>query len=64
MASRENFFKAHWDWLAMGGGIAVLIVSMAVLISRLGMSPEDGALRCEMRLKAAKPAHEGVPPPT
>ena len=62
MASRENFFKAHWDWLAMGGGIAVLIVSMAVLISRLGMSPEDGALRCEMRLKAAKPAHEGVPP--
>ena len=62
MASKENFFKAHWDWLAMGGGIAVLIVSMAVLISRLGMSPEDGALRCEMRLKAAKPAHEGVPP--
>ena len=62
MASKENFFKAHWDWLAMGGGIAVLIVSMAVLISRLGMSPEDGALRCEMRLKAAKPANEGVPP--
>ena len=25
MASKENFFKAHWDWLAMGGGIAVLI---------------------------------------
>ena len=25
MASKENFFKAHWDWLAMGGGIAVLL---------------------------------------
>ena len=62
MASRENFFKAHWDWLAMGGGVAVLILSIAVLAGRLGMSPEDGALRCEMRLKAAKPAHEGVAP--
>ena len=62
MASKENFFKAHWDWLAMGGGIAVLALSLAVLAGRLGMSPEDGALRCEMRLRAAKPAHEGVSP--
>ena len=62
MASKENFFKAHWDWLAMGGGVAVLILSVIVLVGRLGMSPEDGALRCEMRLKAAKPSHEGVAP--
>ena len=62
MASKENFFKAHWDWLAMGGGIAVLAFSLVVLAGRLGMSPEDGAMRCEMRLKAAKPAHEGVAP--
>ena len=62
MASKENFFKAHWDWLAMGGGVAVLVFSLAVLAGRLGMSPEDGAMRCEMRLRAAKPAHEGVAP--
>ena len=62
MASKENFFKAHWDWLAMGGGVAVLAASLAVLMGRLGVSPEDGAMRCEMRLKAAKPAHEGVAP--
>jgi hypothetical protein len=62
MASKENFFKAHWDWLAMGGGIAVLVASVAVLAGRFGLSPEDGAMRCEMRLKAAKPAHEGVAP--
>ena len=62
MASKENFFKAHWDWLAMGAGVAVLVVSAAVLAGRMDISPEDGALRCEMRLKAAKPAHEGVPP--
>lgn len=61
MASKENFFQAHWDWLAMGCGIAVLIVSLVVLAGRLGVSPEDGAMRCEMRLRAAKPAHEGVP---
>ena len=46
----------------MGGGVAVLILSVIVLVGRLGMSPEDGALRCEMRLKAAKPSHEGVAP--
>ena len=62
MASKENFFKAHWDWLAMGGGVAVLAFSLVVLVGRLGVSPEDGAMRCEMRLKAAKPAHEGVAP--
>lgn len=62
MASKENFFKAHWDWLVMGAGVAVLLLSLVVLVGRLDVSPEDGALRCEMRLKAAKPANEGVPP--
>ena len=62
MASKENFFREHWDWLATGGGVAVLAASLVVFLGRLEMSPEDGALRCEMRLKAAKPAHEGVAP--
>ena len=61
MASKENFFKAHWDWLVAGAGLLALAASAAMFASRLGLSPEDGALRCEMRLKAAKPAHEGVP---
>ena len=61
MASKENFFKAHWDWLVAGAGIVVLAVSAAVFVGRLGPSPADGAARCEMRLKAARPAHEGVP---
>jgi hypothetical protein len=62
MASKENFLKAHWDWLVMGAGAAVLLLSLVVMIGRLDVSPEDGALRCEMRLKAAKPANEGVAP--
>lgn len=61
MASKENFFKAHWDWIVAGAGLLALAASAAVFVGRLGLSPEDGALRCEMRLKAAKPAHEGVP---
>ena len=61
MASKENFFKAHWDWLVAGAGIAALLASAAIFAGRIGLSPEDGAMRCEMRLKAAKPAHEGVP---
>ena len=61
MASKTNFFTAHWDLLLAGAGLALLIVSAVVFAGRLGMSPEDGAMRCEMRLKAAKPAHEGVP---
>ena len=60
MASKENFFKAHWDWLVAGAGLALLAASAALFAGRLGTSPEDGARRCEMRLKAAKPAHEGV----
>ena len=61
MASKENFFKAHWDLLVAGAGILVLAASAAVFVGRLGTSPEDGVARCEMCLKAAKPAHEGVP---
>ena len=61
MASKENFFKAHWDWLVAGAGIAALLASAALFAGRIGQSPEDGAMRCEMQLKAAKPAHEGVP---
>ena len=61
MASKENFFKAHWDWLVAGAGIVALALSGVVLVGRLGLSPQDGAMRCEQRLKAAKPAHEGVP---
>ena len=61
MASKENFFKTHWDWFVAGAGLLALAASAAVFVGRLGLSPEDGALRCEMRLRAAKPAHEGVP---
>lgn len=62
MASKENFFKAHWDWLVAGLGIAALIGSTALFVSTLSVSPEDGAERCRQRLLSERPAHEGVPP--
>lgn len=62
MASKESFFKAHWDWLVMGAGVLALAGSAAVFVGRLGVSPEDGAMRCEERLRSVRPAHEGVAP--
>ncbi len=61
MASKENFLKAHWDWLVAGLGCALLIGSVAIFAGTLGHSPEDAASRCDMRLKATRPAHDGVP---
>ena len=60
-ASKESFFKAHWDWLVAGAGVLALVASAAVFAGRLGVSPEDGARRCAESLKNATPAHEGVP---
>ena len=52
MASKENFLKAHWEWLVMGAGILALAASTVVLMGRLGESPEDAAMQCEARLRA------------
>lgn len=62
MASKENFFKAHWDWIVAGLGIAAFIGSAAMFVNTLSVSPEDGAERCRQRLLSERPAHEGVPP--
>lgn len=61
-ASKQNFFAAHWDWLAAAAGFAALAVSGAFFAMSLGNSPEAGADEYEASLKAQKPAHEGVEP--
>lgn len=62
MASRENFFTAHWDWLVAGLGVLALVGSAVLYVNALGVSPEAGAERCRERLLSQRPAHEGVPP--
>ncbi|MGN0853561.1 MAG: Amuc_1099 family pilus-like system protein [Kiritimatiellia bacterium] len=61
-ASRQSFFRAHWDWLVLAAGLAALAVSAVFLLPALGTSPEDGVADCERRLNAIHPAHEGVAP--
>ncbi len=61
MASRENFFKAHWDWLVAGLGLALLAGSAVMFVGAFGHSAEDAARACTMRLDATRPAHDGVP---
>lgn len=59
-ASKQNFFKAHWDWLVLAVGLAALAVSVVFLMPALGTSPEDGANDCVKQLNATHPSHEGV----
>lgn len=61
-ASKQNFFAAHWDWLAAAAGFAALAVAAALYAMSLGDSPEASADEYETQLKAMKPSHEGVPP--
>ena len=46
VASKENFFKAHWDWLVAIVGLAALGVAGFYLFSSLGRSPDDAAAEC------------------
>ena len=59
--SRQNFFKAHWDWLLALAGVLALVAALAFLVMSLGEAPEDAAVACESRLNAVTPSHEGVP---
>lgn len=62
MSPKENFLKAHWDWLVAFAGIAALIVSVVLLLPALSDSPEAAAQRREEWLAATKPAHDEVEP--
>ena len=61
-ASKQNFFAAHWDWLAAAAGCAALAVAGVFFAMSLGDSPEAGADAYEASLKAQKPSREGVEP--
>ena len=61
VASKENFFKAHWDWLVAIVGLAALGVAGFYLFSSLGRSPDDAAAECSAWMDAElKKPHKGV----
>ena len=46
VASKENFFKAHWDWLVALGGVVALVRITAgtyrgILKKRAGEDEDD-----------------------
>jgi hypothetical protein len=61
VASKENFFKAHWDWLVALGGVVALGLAAVYLFSAIGQSPEDAEAECRawMDAELRKP-HKGV----
>ncbi len=60
MAGKENFFKAHWDWLVAVLGIAALGGAAAVFVPEMSETPDDAAAAYMAELNAKKPSHEGV----
>ena len=62
MKTKENFFKAHYDWIIAAVGVAALAVSVVLFLPALSNSPEAAVQRREAWLAAVKPAHNEVEP--
>ena len=62
MKPKENFFKAHYDWLVAALGIAALVASVVLLLPSLSRSPEAAVHQREAWLESVKPAHDEVAP--
>ena len=61
MTGKENFFKAHWDWLVAILGIAALGGALAMFVPEMGETPEAAAAEYNLvELNGKKPLHEGV----
>jgi hypothetical protein len=61
VASRQNFFKAHWDWLVALAGLVALGLAVAYLFSSIGQSPDEAASACSDWLNGElKKPHKGV----
>ena len=61
-ASKQNFFAAHWDWLAAAAGCSALVVAGAFFVMSMGDSPEASADAYDASLKAQTPSRVGVEP--
>jgi len=57
---KENFLKAHWDWLVAVLGLAA--VAVVLLLPMLIASDDDATSNVQAQLNSAKPAHDGVEP--
>jgi len=61
VAAKQNFFKAHWDWLVAIAGLAALCMAGFYLFSSLGQSPDEAAAACSAWMDSElKKPHKGV----
>ena len=58
----QNFFVAHYEWIALGVGLLVLLGGAAVFALSMGNDPDEAAVAAVGRIKAMKPAETGVKP--
>ena len=61
-SGNQNFFVAHYDWIALGVGLLALLGGAAFLVLSLGDDP-DAAVADEIaRINRLKPSETGVKP--
>jgi len=62
MKAKENFLKAHYDWLIAVFGVGVLVTSIVLLLPALSKSPDSAVNQREAWLDSTKPEHDEVAP--
>ena len=58
----QNFFIAHYEWIALGVGLLALLGGAAVFALSLGNDPDEAAAAAVGRIDSMKPADTGVKP--
>lgn len=61
-SGNQNFFAAHYDWIALGVGVLALLAGAAVFALSMGNDPDEAAAEAVGRIKAMKPSETGVKP--
>ena len=56
----QNFFVAHYEWIALGVGVLALLGGAAFFALSVGNDPDAAASAAVARIKAMKPAETGV----
>ena len=61
-AGNQNFFVAHYEWIALGVGLLALLGGAAVFALSLGNDPDAAAAKAVGRIAAMKRTETGVKP--
>jgi len=56
----QNFFAAHYEWIALAVGVLALLGGAAVFALSMGNDPDEAAASAVGRIKAMKPSETGV----